>query len=59
MKFDFSKITDYRLHNFPSIEVTVKFGIQRGLFFRKSTVCYVTVETDDNIVLLKQKVKAN
>jgi hypothetical protein len=59
MKFDFSKITDYRLHNFPSIEVTVKFGIQRGLFFRKSTVCYVTVETDGNIVLLKQKVKAN
>lgn len=59
MKFDFSKITDYRLHNFPSIKVTVKFERQRGLIFRKSTVCYVTVETDDNIVLLKQKVKAD
>ncbi len=59
MKFNFSKITDYRLHNFPSIKVTVKFEKLRRLIFRKSTICSVTVVTDDNIVLLKQKVKAD
>ncbi len=58
MKFNFSKITDYRLHNFSSIKVIVKFVRQRWFIFRKPIACYVTVETVDNIVLLKQKVKA-